>query len=68
MSIDFGYARKLSDRLSLGVALRYINSNLVSGNVGGVNFKAGNAIAGDISLYYDGVTEKMEVVLLGVYR
>ncbi len=58
MSIDFGYARKLSDRLSLGVALRYINSNLVSGNVGGVNFKAGNAIAGDISLYYDGVTEK----------
>ncbi len=58
MAIDFGYARKLSDRLSLGVALRYINSNLVSGNVGGVNYKAGNAIAGDISLYYDGVTEK----------
>lgn len=58
MAIDFGYARKLSDRLSLGVALRYINSNLVSGNVGGVNYKAGNAIAGDISLYYDGVTDK----------
>ncbi len=58
MAFDFGYARKLSDRLSLGVALRYINSNLVSGNVGGVNYKAGNAIAGDISLYYDGVTEK----------
>ncbi len=58
MALDFGYARKLSDRLSLGVALRYINSNLVSGNVGGVNYKAGNAISGDISLYYDGVTEK----------
>ena len=56
MALDFGYARKLSDRLSLGVALRYINSNLVSGNVGGVNYKAGNAISGDISLYYDGVT------------
>ena len=56
MGLDFGYARKLSDRLSLGVALRYINSNLVSGNIGGVNYKAGNAVAGDISLYYDGVT------------
>ncbi len=58
MAIDFGYARKLSDRLALGVGLRYINSNLATGNFGGVNYKAGNAIAGDISLYYDGVTEK----------
>ena len=59
MALDFGYARKLSDRLSLGVALRYINSNL-TGNLstGGTTYKAGNAIAGDISLYYDGVTEK----------
>ena len=58
MAIDFGYARKLSDRLSLGVALRYINSNLV-GNIPNNNtYKPGNAIAGDISMYYDGVTEK----------
>ena len=58
MAIDFGYARKLSDRLALGVALRYINSNLV-GNIPSNNtYKSGNAIAGDISLYYDGVTEK----------
>lgn len=58
MAIDFGYARKLNDRLSLGVALRYINSKLASGVVNNVNYKAGNAIAGDISLYYDGATEK----------
>ncbi len=58
MAFDFGYAIKLSDRLSLGVALRYINSNLASGTFGGVTYKAGNAIAGDISLYYDGVTEQ----------
>ncbi|MFY7963678.1 MAG: type IX secretion system outer membrane channel protein PorV [Chitinophagaceae bacterium] len=57
MALDFGYARKLSDRLSLGVALRYINSNLATGTFGGVTYKAGNAIAGDISLYYDGTTE-----------
>jgi len=59
MAFDFGYARKLSDRLALGVALRYINSNLTGDfSQGGVTYKAGNAIAGDISLYYDGVTEK----------
>ena len=58
MAFDFGYARKLGDRLSLGVALRYINSNLASGTFNGTTYKAGNAIAGDISLYYNGVTEK----------
>jgi Type IX secretion system protein PorV len=58
MAFDFGYARKLGDRLALGVALRYINSNLATGTFSGVTYKAGNAIAGDISLYYDGVTEK----------
>ncbi|CAF3811683.1 unnamed protein product [Rotaria sp. Silwood1] len=59
MAIDFGYSRKLSDRLSLGVALRYIYSNLTGDfSQGGTTYKAGNAVAGDISLYYDGVTEK----------
>lgn len=59
MALDFGYARKLTDRLSLGVALRYINSNLTGDySQGGTTYKAGNAVAGDISLYYDGVTEK----------
>jgi hypothetical protein len=57
MAFDFGYASKLSERLSLGVALRYINSNLATGTFGGVSYRAGNAIAGDISLYYDGTTE-----------
>jgi Type IX secretion system protein PorV len=55
IAYDFGYARKLTDRLSLGVALRYITSNL-TGNY--QIYKPGNAIAGDVSLYYDGVTEK----------
>lgn len=53
-SIDGGYARKLSDRLSLGVAFRYIHSNLASGikQGGGSTYKAGNAFAGDLSLFY----------------
>ena len=57
-SIDFGYTRKLNTKLSMGVALRYINSSLANGSIGGVNYKAGNAIAGDISLYHSGVDEK----------
>lgn len=57
-AIDAGYSRKLSDNLSLGVALRYINSNLAGGQaVNGVSYKAGNAVAGDIGLYYSGEGE-----------
>lgn len=54
-SLDFGYSRKLADKLSLGVALRYIYSNLASGSsspYGGGSYKAGNAFAGDVGLYY----------------
>lgn len=52
-AIDAGYARKLSDELSLGVALRYINSNLAgNSSVNGVSYKAGTSVAGDLGLYY----------------
>jgi hypothetical protein len=58
-SWDVGYSRKLSDKTALGVALRYINSNLTGGGVvnGSTNYKAGNAVAGDLSLFHTGVTE-----------
>jgi hypothetical protein len=49
--IDVGYSRKLSARTGLGVALKYIHSNL-AGSVGSSSFKAGNSIAGDIGLYH----------------
>jgi hypothetical protein len=52
-AIDAGYSRKLSDNLSLGVALRYINSNLAGGAaVNGVSYQAGNAVSGDVGLFY----------------
>ncbi len=54
-SFDAGYSRKLSTKLSLGVALRYINSNLANGTLNGVSYKAGSAFAGDISLFHSGV-------------
>ncbi|TDW99344.1 type IX secretion system outer membrane channel protein PorV [Dinghuibacter silviterrae] len=56
---DLGYARKLSDKMSLGIALRYINSKLATGdpNNSGVQYKAGTSVAGDITWYYNGVKE-----------
>lgn len=50
--IDVGYSRKLSPTTALGVGLKYIRSSLASGNIGGNNYKAGSAIAGDIGLYH----------------
>lgn len=56
--IDLGYSRKLSDKIGLGIALRYINSNLAAGqNVDGTTYKTGNAVAGDLSFFYTGVNE-----------
>lgn len=54
-SIDLGYSRKLSNRVGLGVALRYINSNLTGGGVttGSTTYKVGSSVAGDIGFYYD---------------
>ncbi|WP_026768033.1 type IX secretion system outer membrane channel protein PorV [Asinibacterium sp. OR53] len=54
-SIDAGYSRKLTSKLNIGVALRYINSRLVVGDYNGVSYKAGNALAGDVSLFYNGL-------------
>jgi hypothetical protein len=53
-SYDFGYSTLLNDKISMGVTLRYIHSRLVSGSFGGlgINYRAGNTIAGDISLFY----------------
>ncbi len=57
-SFDIGYSRKLSSKFGVGVALRYINSSLANGSVGGVSYKAGTAFAGDISLFHTGVNEQ----------
>ncbi|OYY17146.1 MAG: hypothetical protein B7Y69_10975 [Sphingobacteriia bacterium 35-40-8] len=58
-ALDFGYSRKLTDNLSIGGALRYINSRLVTGDVGtGVVYKAGNTVAADLGIYYHGLNEE----------
>ncbi len=52
-ALDVAYARKLADRFSGGLTLRYVFSNLTGGlNVGGANTKPGQAVAADISAMY----------------
>jgi hypothetical protein len=53
-AFDLGYSRKLSDKFGIGAALRYISSRLATGNIDGTNYKAGNAVAADLSLFYNG--------------
>lgn len=56
--IDVGYSRKLSDKMGLGIALRYINSNLAAGQeVDGTTYKTGRAVAGDLSFFYTGTND-----------
>ncbi|WP_153796869.1 type IX secretion system outer membrane channel protein PorV [Foetidibacter luteolus] len=64
--IDVGYARKLSDQMGLGVALRYVNSNLANGAFGGVTYKAGTSVSGDISLYGNHTDEAGQGVSWGL--
>ena len=53
-AIDGGYSRKLSSKMGLGVALRYISSDLAGGSVNGVTYKKGSAVAGDVHFFYKG--------------
>jgi len=51
-ALDLGYVRKLSDIFSGSVAVRYIRSDLTGGQlVNGVETKAGNTYAADVSFY-----------------
>ena len=51
-AIDFSYSRKLSDKISGSVAMRYIRSD-INGGIGTENYLAGNALAADVSFYYN---------------
>ena len=54
LAFDAGYTRKLGKHFALGVAFRYIYSNLASGqNIGSEPIKAGNAFGADLSGTYN---------------
>lgn len=51
-AIDATYSRLLTKNLSMGIAARYIHSNLTQGqDVGGQATKPGNSVAADVSLF-----------------
>lgn len=57
-SLDAAYSRALSQKLGVGIGLRFIYSNLANNaNIGSVQYKPGTAVAGDISVYYNGLNE-----------
>lgn len=70
-AVDVAYSRKLAERLSGGMALRYIYSNL-TGNfgVGGADTRPGQSVAADVSVYYENddirISEKKSQVSWGV--
>lgn len=64
-ALDVAYSRKLSNKLGIALALRYINSRLASGEVNGMAYKTGTAVSGDLSLYYNGLNEKGEGLTAG---
>lgn len=55
--IDLGYSRKLSAKDGLGIAIRYISSDLAGGNVNGINYKKGSSVAGDLHYFHNGAKE-----------
>jgi len=66
LAADLGYSRKLSDKIGIGLTIRYIYSNLASGNpVNGTIYNPGTAVAADLSFYYDGVNDQGEGWRLG---
>ncbi len=53
-AVDLAYSRKLSDNFGVGLVLKFIYSNLATGqNVSGVTIKPGTSAAADISAYYE---------------
>ena len=52
-AIDFAYARKMSEAVSLGINMKYFYSNLAKGQtVDGNLINAANGVAADISMFY----------------
>ena len=52
-AFDVAYSRLLADNLSAGLNLKYLYSNLATGQyVNGVEIKPANGVAADVSLFY----------------
>ena len=60
LSLDVAYSRAFSNKISGGIAFRYIRSDITGGAASGsTETKAGNAVAADISMYYENKNIKL---------
>ena len=68
-AFDLGYSRKLSNKLGIGLTLRYINSNLTLGAAaasGSISaYKAGTAVSSDLSFTYRNLAANQEGFTFG---
>jgi len=54
LAFDLGYSRKLSEKLSAGLTLKYVYSNLAKGQTGASGeINVAGAVAADLSVYYE---------------
>ena len=53
LAVDFAYSQRLSNFFSVGLAFRYIHSNLSGGAQLPNNIRAGNSYGSDITAYYN---------------
>jgi hypothetical protein len=66
-SLDAAYSRALSQKLGVGIGLRFIYSNLAGNNPNNsIQYKPGTAVSGDISLYYNGLNETGKGLTAGI--
>ena len=65
-AFDLGYSRKLSKKNALGIAIRYIHSNLASGTFSTGTYKAGSSVAGDIHFFHHGAKESGQGLNWGI--
>ena len=56
-AIDAGYSRKLGAKSSIGIGLKYINSDLAGGSANGISYKTGTSVAADLHFYHQGASE-----------
>lgn len=51
IAVEAGYSRKLSDKMGLGLSLRYIGSKLADNSTNS-DYKSGSTVAADVSAFY----------------
>ncbi len=65
-TIEAGYSRKLGKKTGLGIGVRYISSDLATGNYNGVNYKKGNSVAADLHFYHNSGKENNAGLSYGI--